>query len=319
MKVIRAKVLGFCFGVRQALDMCLAELGAKGRVYSMGALIHNPQAMERLKQKGLCLLDEDTLPPVFSGDTVIIRAHGVSPRLEAELLRRGARIVDATCPKVKANQLKIRSLCEEGCGVFLAGEKNHGEVIGLQAYAQAAGGTRSPGCILVENSVEAENAAAELKKNSSAFIKTALIGQTTISAGEYAAIEESIKKYFPDLETVNSICNAVAERQESLRELCGMVDAVIVAGGRASSNTRRLFALARAEGKPAWLVEDPSGIEELDPPCGGGSTNSLKPCGPESRISCLAPYRSIGLCAGASTPDEVIDQIESKLKNLPDH
>ena len=139
MKVIRAKVLGFCFGVRRALDMCLAELGAGGRrVYSMGALIHNPQAMEGLKQKGLCLLDEDTLPPFFSGDTVIIRAHGVSPFLEAELLRRGARIVDATCPRVKANQLKARSLCGEGYRVFLAGEKNHGEVIGLQAFAASS-------------------------------------------------------------------------------------------------------------------------------------------------------------------------------------
>ncbi|MDR1655278.1 MAG: 4-hydroxy-3-methylbut-2-enyl diphosphate reductase [Treponema sp.] len=311
MKVIRAKVLGFCFGVRRALDMCLVELEAEGRVYSMGALIHNPQAMERLKQKGLRLLDEDTLPPVFSGATVIIRAHGVSPRLEAELLRRGARLVDATCPKVKANQLKIRSLCGEGYEVFLAGERNHGEVIGMQAFA--------PGCILVENGGEAENAAAELKKTSSPFIKTALIGQTTISAGEYTAIEASIKKYFPDLETVNSICNAVAERQESLRELCGMVDAVIVAGGRASSNTRRLFALALAEGKPAWLVEDPSGLEELKPPNGGGAVNSLKPPGPERLASCLAPYQSIGLCAGASTPDEVIDQIEARLKSLPDH
>ncbi|MDR1447299.1 MAG: 4-hydroxy-3-methylbut-2-enyl diphosphate reductase [Treponema sp.] len=309
MKIIRAKVLGFCFGVRRALDMCLAELGAGGRVYSMGALIHNPQAMEGLRQKGLCLLDEDTLPPSFSGDTVIIRAHGVSPLLEAELLRRGARIVDATCPRVKANQLKARSLCGEGCRVFLAGEKNHGEVIGLQSFA--------PSCILVENGGEAETAAAELKRNSPVFIKTALIGQTTISAGEYAAIEESIKKYFPDLETVNSICNAAAERQESLRELCGMVDAVIVAGGRASSNTRRLFAVARAEGKPAWLVEDPSGIEELETPYCGDKVNSLKPRGPERH--CLAPYQIIGLCAGASTPDEVIDQIESRLKTLQDH
>ena len=156
-----------------------------------------------------------------------------------------------------------------------------------------------------------------MKKNSPVFIKTALIGQTTISAGEYAAIEESIKKYFPDLETVNSICNAAAERQESLRELCGMVDAVIVAGGRASSNTRRLFAVARAEGKPAWLVEDPSGIEELKTPYCGDKIKSPEPGCPEK--SCLATYQIIGLCAGASTPDEVIDQIESALKTLPDH
>jgi 4-hydroxy-3-methylbut-2-enyl diphosphate reductase len=290
MKVIRARVLGFCFGVRRALDMCLAELGTEGRVYSMGALIHNPQAMERLAKKGLRLLDEDTLPPDLSGATVIIRAHGVSPGLEAELLGRGARLVDATCPRVKASQLRIRSLCGEGRVVFLAGEKNHGEVIGLLGYAAPASG-----CVPVENAGEAGRAAAELKKTGS-FIKTALIGQTTISAGEYAAIEESIKKYFPNLQTVNSICNAVAERQESLRELCGRVDAVIVAGGRASSNTRRLFALARAEGKPAWLVEDPSGIEELEP----------RP----------ARYKIIGLCAGASTPDEIIDQIESKLKQI---
>jgi 4-hydroxy-3-methylbut-2-enyl diphosphate reductase len=288
MKVIRARVLGFCMGVRRAVDMAERELCGGGRVCTMGPLIHNPQVLEGLRKRGAEILNEDKLPEDLSGSIVIIRAHGISPALEDELKRRGARIADATCPRVKASQMKARSLAAEGYRLFLAGEKKHGEIVGIQGYA--------PSCCIVDNPAEAEQAARDFYRDNPSA-KTALIGQTTISPEEYSGIGDGIKKIFPNLNIINTICGAVKERQEALRELCGdaargewIADAVIVAGGKESSNTRRLLAIARDKGKPAWLVEGPAEIPNE-----------------------IASYNIIGLCAGASTPDETIDAIEKAL------
>jgi 4-hydroxy-3-methylbut-2-enyl diphosphate reductase len=146
-------------------------------------------------------------------------------------------------------------------------------------------------CTVVGNAAEAEAAAARLRaEDDTAGAKTALIGQTTITAEEYDAIAEALKKYFPDIEIAQTICPATGERQESLRELTDTVEAVIIAGGKDSANTRRLLAVARAQGKPCALVESEAEIP------------------PE-----FFRYETVGLAAGASTPDSVIDAIEKRL------
>ncbi|GHV76228.1 4-hydroxy-3-methylbut-2-enyl diphosphate reductase [Spirochaetia bacterium] len=280
MKVIRARVLGYCMGVRRAMDMAdAALLVSESPVYAMGPLIHNPQAMKTLTDRGLVVLDEETLPPDLSGASVIIRAHGITPRLEAALTNSGATLIDATCPRVKASQMKVRELCGTGYRVFLAGEKRHGEIIGIQGYA--------PDCIVAGDPVLAA-AAAEKLFAEEPEARTALLGQTTISPDEYAAIAQAIGRVFPNLHVINTICRATGDRQDSLRELAARVDAVIVVGGRESANTRRLLAIARD--KPAWLVESPSDIPGE-----------------------ITAYNTVGLCAGASTPDGLIDAVEQAL------
>jgi 4-hydroxy-3-methylbut-2-enyl diphosphate reductase len=252
----------------------------------MGPLIHNPQVLDDLKKRGVEVLDENKLPKDLKGMVVIIRAHGISPALEAELGARGARLLDATCPKVKANQMKAQVLSQAGYQIFLAGEECHGEVIGIMGYARS--------CIVVANPGEASAEAERLSKALPAggFAgKTALIGQTTISQDEYRAMGEGIRAYFPQLEVIDTICGATRDRQEALASLCGSVDAVIVAGGRESSNTRRLLAIARGLGKPAWLAESAA---ELPPE--------------------IYDYERVGLSAGASTPDQVIAGIEQALE-----
>jgi 4-hydroxy-3-methylbut-2-enyl diphosphate reductase len=264
------------------MDMAEKTLGqASGRVFAMGSLIHNPQAMDALKGRGLEVLDEGALPESLSGAAVIIRAHGITPQLEQALSSRGARLIDATCPKVKASQLKARSLHEEGYRIFLAGERDHGEIIGIQGYA--------PHCILAGDSAEAAEAAEKLFREAPGA-RAALIGQTTISPAEYRAIEESIRPVFPALELVDTICGATEARQDSLRSLCAEVDAIVVAGGRSSANTRRLLAIALQEGKPAWLVESPAEIPRE-----------------------IGAFKTLGLCAGASTPESLIGAIEEAL------
>jgi 4-hydroxy-3-methylbut-2-enyl diphosphate reductase len=232
----------------------------------------------------------ETLPPNLTGTTVIIRAHGISPALEEELRSRHAVLVDATCPHVKKNQLKARSLVEAGTILFIAGEEQHGEVIGLQGYAARS--------IVVANAREAAEAAARLRREDPGA-SAALIAQTTISAEEYGRIGEAVKAVFPGLEIIHSICNATEERQESLRELCTQVDAVVIVGGKDSSNTRRLLEIARSLGKKAWLVESAAEL------C---SAAELQPL-----IAEIAGYQNIGRSAGASTPDSVIAEIEASL------
>jgi 4-hydroxy-3-methylbut-2-enyl diphosphate reductase len=226
-------------------------------------------------------LDETDLPEGLGAAALIIRAHGISPQWEAALVRSGARLVDATCPKVKHSQMKARSLAQGGYRVFLAGERHHGEVIGIQGYA--------PQCLVIADPVEAREAAEQLYQEAPAA-KTALLGQTTIAPDEYRGIAAAIQASFPDLEIIDTICRATMDRQQAVLKLCAQVDALVVVGGRESANTRRLLALAQAQGKQAWLVEAVSDIPAE-----------------------IRAYPVVGLAAGASTPEDLIDHIAAAL------
>jgi len=269
-------------GVRRAVRLAYAEAeNRKGRVCTLGPLIHNPQVLEDLKSRGVEILDETRLPQDLSGALVVIRAHGVSPRVESDLRARGAALIDATCPRVKASQLKARALAEAGHRLFLAGEETHAEIAGILGYAEAASF-----CAVVGDAAEASAAAGRLASEPCGGGKTALIGQTTISEDEYQDIAEAIAGFFPDLEVADTICAATRERQDSLRELLGKVDAVVVVGGRESANTRRLFAIAESSGKPCVLAQTAGEVP-----------------GEFFRVGVL------GVTAGASTPDTVIDEV----------
>jgi len=302
MNVIRANVLGFCMGVRRAVKLAYAQADdSSERGYILGPLIHNPQVLEDLKTRGMETLDESRLPEDLHGASVVIRAHGISPQTEAKLCRRGAAITDATCPKVKASQLKAQALVESGYFLFLAGEKSHAEIAGILGYAEM--GLRRKGdklrenalpYVVVGNAAEASAMASQLAVEFHAKnTKVALIGQTTISEEEYMAISGKIATFFPYLEIARTICAATKERQDSLRELLDKVEALVIVGGKESSNTRRLFAIAASAGKPCVLAETENDIP------------------PE-----FSNFETIGITAGASTPDTVIDAIERALGAL---
>jgi 4-hydroxy-3-methylbut-2-enyl diphosphate reductase len=249
-------------------------------VYTLGALIHNPQVLESLRTRGVETLDADRLPPRLAGAAVIIRAHGVTPAVERELETRGATLLDATCPKVKAVQMKAQALVEAGYTVFLAGEREHSEIRGIQGYA--------PSCVIVGNAADAASVAAAIYADAPSA-KTALLGQTTIPYETYQRIGEAIRRAFPALEIIDTMCGATRDRQNALQELCAITDAIIVVGGRDSANTRHLFDLAHSAGKPAWLVESAAEVAAL--------------------ASTLRGFERVGLSAGASTPDSLIKEI----------
>jgi len=296
MTIIRARVLGFCMGVRRAVELTIkqAQIAAQtaegnSAVYTFGRLIHNPQVLADLEKQGVITLEQNSFEQIKDNgknSCVIIRAHGISPSTENKLRGIGCKIIDATCPNVKKNQLKTQELSHAGYSIFLAGESTHAEIEGIKGYASSA-----PFCKAVINTEQARNAAAALYETNK-DAKTALIGQTTISEDEYRSIGDEIKKYFPNLEIVNTICAATAERQQALRELLTAVDAVIIAGGKESANTRRLLLIAQESGKPCIMAERAAEIP-----------------------SDFRGYKTVGIAAGASTPDTLIDEIEKCLKN----
>lgn len=290
MKIIRSEVLGFCAGVRLAVDKAekaLAETKntAENPVYTFGPLIHNKIALDALEKKGLSILTEENIENAKSG-TVIIRAHGVAPEIEEKLKESGFSIINATCPRVIVSQKKSADFAKKGYSVILAGDKNHGEVIGIKGWAEKAIREGGEGkFFLVENCSDVEKLV-----NDGFSGKTVFLSQTTFSPSEFDKMAEILKSKISDLEVIKSICPATRERQTSLEKLCSQVDGIIVIGGKNSANSMRLFVTAEKLCKNACFIEKADEIPEI-----------------------FFTFETVGITAGASTPDFIIEEVEQKL------
>ena len=281
MEIIRASVLGFCFGVRRAVELAekaLSENSGK-KVFSLGPLIHNENALRALGEKGLHAVDESHVSEIHDGSVVIIRAHGVAPSVTDALEKKGCKIIDATCPRVKASQKMVERYSSENDYVVLTGDRNHGEVIGIAGYAGA-------NFSQLQDYKEAEsfNIPDSDTKN------VILLSQTTYSPVEFSKIEKLFRERFKNIAVMNTICPATNERQEALLELCKKVDGVLVIGGKTSANTKRLYQTAAANCKLAAHIQSAADI-------------------PQEFFN----LKTIGITAGASTPDEIIDDVEHSL------
>ena len=273
--------MGFCFGVRRAVELAekaLAENTDK-TVYSLGPLIHNENALKALGEKGLITVDEESVWDIPPESVVIIRAHGVAPSVTDALEAKNCKIIDATCPRVKASQKMVERYSSENDYVVLTGDRNHGEVIGIAGYAG-------------ENFSQLQDfeEASKFDIPDSDKKNVILLSQTTYSPKEFEKIETLFRKKFRNLAVMNTICPATNERQEALLDLCKKVDGVIVIGGKNSANTKRLYQTAVANCKHAVHIQTASDIP----------TDFLK-------------LNRIGITAGASTPDEIIDDVEKSL------
>lgn len=276
MIVKRARILGQCAGVRLAVDKAYAAAKSGRRVFSLGPLIHNPRAVADLEAAGVRVLGEGELDERVRGAVVVIRAHGVPPALRDRLEILGAEILDATCPRVLSSQRRARERAARGDQVILVGDAGHGEVVGIAGQA--------PGIKVVGSPAEA--AALELDPSRA----VALIAQTTISRAEYEAVRDAIAARVPLVEALDTICPATSERQAALAELATGCDHVVVVGGKNSANTRRLAAAALESGIPTSFVELPGELPEE-----------------------VFGLSVVGLTAGASTPDALIDEVEAAL------
>jgi len=275
MEIIKVKEAGFCFGVKRAIDLAFeAVKKEKNHVYTLGPLIHNPQVCEELRKQGI--IEAKNLSEIKSG-VVILRSHGVPPKLYHEIANAGLKIIDAVCPSVKKVQLLAHELKEQDYEVVVIGERNHPEVMSII-------GTLEGDTIVVEGPEEAE----KLKLNS----KIGIIAQTTQTFDNFKKVIEVLLHKVKELKINNTICKAVENIQKHSLEVAKQVDLMLVIGGRNSANTTRLFQLCQANVTHAYHIEIPDEIDK----------NWLK------------GVKKIGITGGTSTPKWLIEQVVDKLK-----
>ena len=279
MTVILADVLGYCMGVRRAVESAIASINKANDVYTLGPLIHNKTALNSLEKKGLKVLNENKAEDAKIGSTVIIRAHGVPPSVNEILKKRECTIINATCPRVTASQKNAARYASMNYTVILAGDSNHGEVIGIAGYS----GNKF---YLVQDSEDAK----KLLPPEDADENAILLSQTTFSPQEFEKIAEIIKEKYKNLKVMNTICPATKERQDSLLRLCPLVEGVLVVGGKNSANTKRLLQTAKENCSKAALIETSDEIPED-----------------------FFKLQIVGITAGASTPDSAIEEVKNAL------
>ena len=278
MKIEIAKTAGFCMGVRRAVELALDAPGKNAEpICTYGPLIHNPQVLSLFTEKGITVLKE--IPEQGIG-TVIVRAHGVPPEDKQRLKDVGFQVVDATCPRVIRVQTIIRVHARKGFATIIVGDRNHPEVVGLVGYAGPLG-------IVVSSMAELESLPA--------FDQAIVVAQTTQNMKFYDQVKAWAASTFPHYKTFDTICDSTEKRQVEVKQLADRVDALIVVGGKASGNTRRLAEIAAETGKPAFHVE---------------TEEELSAC-------CLDRVVQVGITAGASTPNWIIKRVYRELEKLP--
>ncbi|MBU4310078.1 4-hydroxy-3-methylbut-2-enyl diphosphate reductase [bacterium] len=244
MKVIVARGSGFCFGVKRALEIVEKALREeRGPFYTLGPLIHNPQVVEKLSQKGLKIIDN--LKGIKEG-TFIIRSHGL-PRATIELARKkGLRIIDATCPYVKRAQERARELEAGGYQLVIVGDRDHPEVKSMASEKS----------IILQRPSQVEKIES--------YPRMGVVAQTTQSLENFKGVVKRLGKKAEELKVCATICSAVSRQQRSTRKLAKQADLVLIIGGRNSANTKRLFQISKgftethhierlSEIDPSWL------------------------------------------------------------------
>ena len=273
MIVKLARTAGFCMGVKRAVDMVLDIARRKGKenIYTYGPLIHNPQTIELLRRRGIIPVSH--LDEIREGGaTIIIRAHGISPQEREKIREKGIRIIDATCPKVAHVQAIIKKHALLNYTVLIVGDGEHPEVNGLLGYTEGKG--------IVIGSRDEVDRLPDLDK-------VCVVAQTTQSIVEYDGIVNRIKARFPDPVVFDTICNSTEQRQADVKKLAGQMDAMVIVGGKNSANTKRLARLSELTGVPTFHIETAEELKKM-------TMNS---------------YERIGVSAGASTPNWIIDRV----------
>jgi 4-hydroxy-3-methylbut-2-enyl diphosphate reductase len=289
MKVLRAQSAGFCWGVERAIDIA-RDYAARGKrpVYTDGPLIHNRQMMEKLADEGIREVGDYQSRGALAiesgeGDNavLVVRAHGISPERRAYLKTLGIEFRDATCPDVGIVAGKIRLHAKKGYHTVIFGDHRHPEVIGLLGYTEGRGH-------VVQNR-------ADIAALPDLGDKVVMVSQTTMFTDDFAALADCLCARFPQALIFDTICGATKDRQGDIAVLFGQgVEAFVVIGGHHSANTRKLADLARKTGLPTFHIET---AREID-------------------AAALRAFRTIGVTAGASTPEFLIREVCTQLAEL---
>lgn len=266
---------GFCFGVRRAVCKAFECAEAQLPCVTLGPLIHNPQEVARLEAAGVRSVD--SLEEVLPGQTVIIRSHGVTPRVYARCEEMGIPVIDATCPHVAHIHQLVKSYSENGDTVIIVGEADHPEVIGIAGWAN--------GPVFILNSAEAA-------KESELPAKALVVAQTTIRRDRFEEVLAVLRKRVSELTVRKTICAATSQRQEEAERLSREADVMIVVGGRNSSNTQKLFETCALRCARSILVETPDDVP----------------------AAVARKDDRIAVTAGASTPQWLLEQVRARVE-----
>ena len=281
MEIIVAKTAGFCFGVKRAVDTVYSEVEKGGKIYTFGPIIHNAQVISDLEERGVEVIDDLECIKELSCGTIIIRSHGVSKHTASVLEDSALKVVDATCPFVKKIHHIVETDSANGKKIVVIGNRDHPEVCGIIGWCSPD----NP-AMIIENEEEAERFSAPDNK------EITVVSQTTFRLGKFKELVEILRKKGYNVNVVNTICNATSERQEEARKIASGVDMMIVIGDSKSSNTQKLYEICSHECKCTKFVQTKDDLEN-DP---------------------LGSLRSVGITAGASTPKNIIEEVQNYVR-----
>ena len=282
MKVILAKSAGFCFGVKRAVETVYREAEKKEQpIYTYGPIIHNEEVVSDLEKKGVTVIHSVNELDEQPKGTVIIRSHGVEKAIYDQIRQRGFEIVDATCPFVLKIHRLVEQYSKEDYHIVIIGNESHPEVEGIKGWSDASKTT------VIGTRQEAENFSPAAEK------KVCIVSQTTFNYNKFQELVEIMTKKGYDITVLNTICNATEERQTEAEQIAREADAMIVIGGRASSNTQKLFEICKKECENTYYIQT---MKDLD-------------------LSRLKSTDNVGITAGASTPNNIIEEVQKNVRN----
>lgn len=282
MNVELAKTAGFCFGVKRAVDTVYQQIEQyRGeKIFTYGPIIHNEEVIKDLRSHGVEVLNDEEELKTADADVVVIRSHGVAKYIYDIMEERGITCVDATCPFVKKIHKIVAEKSAEGSYIVIVGNGEHPEVQGIRGWAGEQ-------VTVVQTPEDAERFELPDKDQ-----KVCIVAQTTFNYNKFKELVEIISKKRYDIVVLNTICNATKERQTEARQIAARVDAMVVIGDKRSSNTQKLFEICKEECLNTYYIQT---LDDLD-------------------INQLRSVESVGITAGASTPNNIIEEVQNNVR-----
>lgn len=281
MEVTVAKSAGFCFGVKRAVETVEAELNKGKHVLTYGPIIHNEEVVSELERKGVGIYQPGAAYNSERMGTIVIRSHGITRQEQENLITQGFEIVDATCPFVKKIHRIVEEQSKDGRVILIFGDENHPEVIGIRGWSFTD--------TFVLNSAEDIEKLA-LPEGT----KACVVAQTTFNYKKFQELVEILEKKRYDIIVLSTICNATEERQSETSQLAALSEAMIVIGGKQSSNTKKLYEIARNKCENTYYIQK---LDDLD-------------------LSQFKSFRCVGITAGASTPNTIIKEVQKIMSEM---
>ena len=282
MNVELAKTAGFCFGVKRSVDTVYKQIEKhqSEKIFTYGPIIHNEEVIKDLRSHGVEVLNDEEELKTVDADVVVIRSHGVAKYIYDIMDERGITCVDATCPFVKKIHKIVAEESAKGSYIVIIGNGKHPEVEGIRGWAGEQ-------VTVIQTPEDAERFELPEKEQ-----KVCIVAQTTFNYNKFKELVEIISKKRYDIVVLNTICNATKERQTEARQIAARVDAMVVIGDKRSSNTQKLFEICKEECLNTYYIQT---LDDLD-------------------INQLRSVESVGITAGASTPNKIIEEVQNNVR-----